>query len=179
MTFYKTIRPDGGSFHDPDFKYVVGKTVRRRTTGTPELCTDTVLHAARTAPLAARYSQWPYQLIEVAGIPVVDDGEKAGFKQLTVVGEGDVAECFGPNGAKVLAIVRRCEALTAGEASGLVAAQGAAWDAAWDAARDAARVAVVADLIGKYGYTQEHHDLLMKPWTDVIGVWDGTKWVNQ
>ena len=48
------------------------------------------------------------------------------------------------------------------------AAWDAAWAAAWDAARDAAGATLTRDLIGKHGYTQVHHDLLMGPWREVI-----------
>ena len=56
------------------------------------------------------------------------------------------------------------------------AAWGAAQDAAWGATREAARYAVVVDLIGQYGYTQTHHDLLTGPWQKVVGTWNGTEW---
>ena len=61
------------------------------------------------------------------------------------------------------------------------AARGAAWDAArdaeWDAARGAARGAAwdaagalaIRPLIGQYGFTQEHYDILTGPWRKVIG----------
>lgn len=53
------------------------------------------------------------------------------------------------------------------------AAGAAAWDAAWAAARDAAWAAACAlavrDLIGQYGFTQEHYDRLTGPWATVIG----------
>jgi len=49
----------------------------------------------------------------------------------------------------------------------------AAWDAAWGAARDAARDAVwgavTRDLIGQYGYTQDHYDTLTRPWREALG----------
>ena len=49
------------------------------------------------------------------------------------------------------------------------AAWEAARDAAWEAARDAARAAVVRDLIGQHGFTQEMYDTLTGPWRKVIG----------
>ena len=49
------------------------------------------------------------------------------------------------------------------------AALDAAWGAAWDAARDAAWGAVVSDLVGQHGLTQEHVDTLMAPWVQVLG----------
>ena len=196
--WYKTIQMDGSSYHDPDFQYEVGKTVRRRNTGKPVLCTDTVLHAAQTPALAAKYSRWPYRLIEVTGKPVVMESDNGGFKQLTVVAELDVAECYGPHGAVVMALLRRIKSITESEAKQLHAARDAAryaaWVATWDAARDATRVATwdatrdaagdaawaytVTDLIGQHGYTQAQHDLLVGPWETVIGTWNGKEWVK-
>lgn len=53
------------------------------------------------------------------------------------------------------------------------AARYAPWAAPWAAARDASRDATLAlvsrDLIGQYGYTQEHCDVLTRPWRSVIG----------
>lgn len=57
------------------------------------------------------------------------------------------------------------------------AARSAAWDAAWDAAWYAARYAAgyaagalsVRDLIGQYGFTQEHYDTITEVWRKVIG----------
>lgn len=49
-----------------------------------------------------------------------------------------------------------------------VAAWVAAWRAARDAARRAARALTVRDLIGNT-FTQEHYDLLTRPWREVIG----------
>ena len=87
----------------------------------------------------------------------------------------------------------------AAQEAALGAAQDAAWDAArevawgaarevaWDTAREAAREAAqeaaweaaIVDLIGQYGYTQTHHDLLTGPWKEVIGVWNGTEWEKE
>jgi hypothetical protein len=49
------------------------------------------------------------------------------------------------------------------------AAGEAAWATAWDAAQVAAWALVVRDLIGQYGFTQDHYDLLTRPWASVIG----------
>ena len=53
------------------------------------------------------------------------------------------------------------------------AAWDAAWDAAWGAVWAAAWVAawgaVVSDLVGHHGLTQEHVDTLMAPWVQVLG----------
>ncbi|KKL46698.1 hypothetical protein LCGC14_2342910, partial [marine sediment metagenome] len=85
----------------------------------------------------------------------------------------------------------RAAAWDAARAAALGAAWDAAWEAAWgaaryavwgtaqDAARNAAQEAAIVDLIGQYGYTQTHHDLLTGPWKEVIGVWNGTEWEKE
>ena len=145
-------------------------------------CNDSVLYASRTIADATRYRPgWPFRLFEVWGRPVVEGADKAGFLQLRLGDELDVAQVFGPNGTQVLALIRRCEQMTPDEAQQLHAAWDADWAAAWDAAgaaagaaaraaaRDAAGALVVADLIGQHGFTQEHFDLLVGPWVEVMG----------
>jgi hypothetical protein len=173
-----------------------------------ELCTDLVLHASPTPEQACRYPRWwPWRLLEVTGRPVIEDDEKAGFRQLRVLREVPVERSFGPNGSAVLAIVRQAESMTPEQGQRLAvalnsyparyAARAAAWNAAqyataryaaWDAARDAAArgparhaawdvrdnslaalAAVVADLVGQHGLTQDHIDTLMAPWHAVFG----------
>jgi hypothetical protein len=220
-TYYKAVRPNLASFHDPEYIYRIGGTHRPRTPrrASMELCTDLVLHASLTPEQACRYARWPWRLLEVTGTPVVQDHEKAGFRQLVVIQEVPVERSFGPNGSAVLAIVRQAESMTLEQAQRLRvdtawdAAWHAAGDAAWDAARDTARydaryaaraaaedavrdprpgtaawdaawhagyaaraaawgavrAAVVADLVGQHGLTQDHIDTLMAPWHSVFG----------
>ena len=93
------------------------------------------------------------------------------------VSDVDLEETFGPAWRMVIAVIRRSAILTAAEAKDLDAARAAAWDAAWDAAWgaawdaawDAAWAAVVSDLVGHHGLTQEHVDTLMAPWVQVLG----------
>ena len=93
------------------------------------------------------------------------------------VTDADLEETFGPAWRMVIAVIRRSAILTAAEAKDLDAAWDAARDAALDAARaaargaarDAARGAVVSDLVGQHGLTQEHVDTLMAPWVQVLG----------
>ena len=216
-TLWKVTRPDGTPWHGDGFVYEAGKTYRRRDHGEPRLCSPTVLHAARTPEQAARFGSWPYVLWEVEGVVAVEDEEKVGVRQLTVVRQAPTHLCFGPQGEAVLRVVERAGRLTVDEADALSAAwsaarsaaesaarsaaESAAWYAAWSAARSAARSAAesaawsaarsaaesaawsaarsaaesaawsaaVADLVGQHGLTQEHIDLLRKPWADVIG----------
>ncbi len=58
--------------------------------------------------------------------------------------------------------------IAAWDAAG-IAAGGAVRVAAFDAAWDAARALAMRDLIGQYGFTQEHYELLTGPWRTVIG----------
>jgi len=207
-TFYKLLSQDLTAFGGYQWRIggthrpVLRKAKRDRIVTVADLnsgrCNNSVLYASRTIEDASRYAPaWPYRLFEVHGVPVVEGDDKAGFLQLRLGVELDVARVFGPNGAAVVKVLRRCERLTTNEIDQLSAArytaQYAAWDAApvaaWDAARDAARCAArdaawyaaryaardatealsVADLVGQYGYTQEHHDMLLKPWITVIG----------
>jgi len=125
----------------------------------------------------------------------------------TDITDDDLAHTFGPQWEAIVALIRRCAALTESEAVALdavmdaawaaavggarVAARDAAWaaarattlpaavDAAWDAwdaaattrdaAWDAMRALVVRDLITDDGFTQAHYDLLVGPWSEVIG----------
>ena len=163
MTWYKVTRPDGGSFHDPTVIYEVGKRMRPKPhKGTRTLCGPGVLHASPSASEAARYGQWPFRVFRVEGKPFLKESDKAGFKQLQVVGEVDVWQAFGSNGREVVAVLERIAVCTPGEVNKLGAARDASRDAAWGAAfsdRDAA------------------WELLTAPWRQVIGVWDGTEWV--
>ena len=77
------------------------------------------------------------------------------------VTDADLEETFGPAWRMVIAVIRRSAILTAAEAKDLAAVRAAAWGAAWGA--------VVSDLVGQHGLTQEHVDTLMAPWVQVLG----------
>ena len=183
-TFYKLLSQDLTAFGGYQWRIggthrpVLRKAKRDRIVTVADLnsgrCNNSVLYASRTIEDASRYAPaWPYRLFEVHGVPVVEGDDKAGFLQLRLGVELDVARVFGPNGAAVVKVLRRCERLTTNEIDQLSAArytaQYAAWYAARYAARDATEALSVADLVGQYGYTQEHHDMLLKPWITVIG----------
>jgi len=145
MTYYKAVRPDLSSFHDPSFFYTVGKRVRPQPyDGHRELCGPGVLHASERPEDAVRYARWPWRILTVEGKPFVTQSDKCGFRQLTVVGEVARHVPFGPRGVLVERLVVRAEALTRAEATELHAARYVAWDAAWTAAGDAARDAAWA-----------------------------------
>ena len=73
----------------------------------------------------------------------------------------ELAETFGPQWREIVAQVRAISGATPQQITDLAAA--------WDAARDAAGALVTRDLIGANGYTQEHYDLLTRPWRQVMG----------
>jgi hypothetical protein len=77
------------------------------------------------------------------------------------VSDVDLEETFGPAWRMVIAVIRRSAILTPTEVTDLAAAWGAARDAAWGA--------VVSDLVGQRGLTQDHLDTLMGPWVRVLG----------
>ena len=85
--YYKTTKRNGMSFHG-NVKYAVGKTVRKRKSLNPQLCTPTVLHASAKALDALSYAGiLDCNLYEVEGQAVIEDNRKSGFFALTVLRE--------------------------------------------------------------------------------------------
>ncbi|MEX2430971.1 MAG: hypothetical protein WD645_03525, partial [Dehalococcoidia bacterium] len=151
-TLYKITKPDGTPWAADNPVYQAGRRYRATGTGTPELCTDTVLHASRTPEQAAWLGRWPYVLWEVQGKVAVEDDMKVGCRQINVVRLLPVHLCWGPNGREVERIIRRVGRITTEESARLAAARAAerdavraaARDAAWDAERAAVRAAARA-----------------------------------
>ena len=86
-TYYKTTKRNGMSFHG-NVKYAVGKTVRKKKSLNPQLCTPTVLHASAKALDALSYAGiLDCNLYEVEGQAVIEDDRKSGFFSLTIVRE--------------------------------------------------------------------------------------------
>lgn len=89
------------------------------------------------------------------------------------VSDADLLETFGPQWKAIVALVRRAAVLNADEAKALYAARPAAWDAAQYAAQCAALHAAFAlsvrDFIGQHYFTQEHYNMLTRPWAAIIG----------
>ena len=164
---YKAVRPDGASFHDPNFRWLpegwksgnpipTDWVVRHPNPGA-KIEKSSGAHASRylsvaTVPTDCTGFQWPCVLLEVeaVGQACLDDQHphKRRIYAARVIRELPAHEVFGPQGAEVVAILDRAAKLTAEEAKNLAAAwvaardaAVAARDAAWDAARDAARAA--------------------------------------
>ena len=166
-TYYKAVRPDGTSFHDPSFRWVPesgpipggGLLVshprhldRRSAAG---------YLSVSTVPTDCTGMEWPCRLLEVVAVPrrkvVTPEPHSLPSKRAAsawlVVDRLDPHLALGPQGPEVAAIIDRAGRLTQEEAARLVsawnavgyAARGAARDAsqsaAWDAARGAARIA--------------------------------------
>ena len=161
-TYYKAIRPDGTSFHDPTFRWVP-------ETGPVEGIVVTHPHphdtdpsgwlSVATVPTDCTGMTWPCRLLlvePVEGHPVTAplDGlpNKRAASAWRVVRELPATDALGP----LAAIIERASRLTTDEARRL--------DAARDAARDATVATLTRDLI-----TPEQHDMLMAPWRQVVG----------
>ena len=171
-TYYKAVRHDYGSFHNPAFKYgPVGTLVEH-----PDYRAEKDARGAEhyisisTEPADCTGFRWRVGgkdsrllVVEPVGRVYTPDKEalpnKRAVKAVRVVGELPISAAFGPNADQV---VRFLEDLT-----GLTGNQ---WDAAWDAAEaaaeaaardaawDAARALVVRDKI-----TAEQFEILVKP----------------
>lgn len=196
-TYFKAVRPDGGSFNDPNFKWATepGGVTTHPAFDRKAGDASGYLSVATVATDCTGFA-WPCRLLEVepAGCQVWTpdkDGlpNKRAGRAFRTVRELDAVDVFGPQGAYVAALLDRAVRITADEAKRLsaawdaawdaagyaagyaawYAAGSAAWDAAWYAASYAARALVTRDLIGQRGYTQQHYDLLTGSWRSVIG----------
>ena len=172
--YYKAVRPDGTSFHDPTFRWVPESGPIEGIVVTHPHPHDTDPSgwlSVATVPTDCTGMGWPCRLLEVEpvdGHPVTAplDGlpNKRAASAWRVVRELPATDALGPQGTEVAAIIERVSRLTVDEARRLGAARvaargaardaarGAAWDAAWAAARaaawaaawDAARAAAMA-----------------------------------
>jgi len=182
MTHWKATNPQGRDFKTGTLDYasaVGGGTVTHpypSVTMVPN-GPSTYLSVSTEPAETLIGGTWPCRLfkVEPIGATLADlsaSPHKRACKSLRVIEEVPAWQALGPNGEQVAALIERCTRMTFNEAKALTAT----WDAAWGATRDAARAAawgatgfVVADLVGQYGYTQEHHDTLLGPWRAVFG----------
>ena len=181
MTYYKAIRPDGTSFHDPSFRWipeagpVEGIVVTHRH---PHDDDPSGWLSVATVPTDCTGMVWPCRLMEVEpveGHPVTAPRENLPNKRAAsawlVVRELPATDALGPQGAEVAAILDRTSRLTGDEARRLAATRNAArdatWYAAWNAARDATLDAAMA-ILTRDLITPEQYDTLMAPWREVI-----------
>ena len=193
-TYYKAVRPDGTSFHDPDFRWVPefgpvkGVVV---THPAPHDEDPSGWLSVATVPTDCTGMRWPCRLLTVEPVeghlvtaPLDALPHKRAASAWRVVGELPATDALGPQGVEVAAIIERASRLTPDEiarlrAAAWAAARGAAkvaaWDAAWAAARVAAKVAAWAAAwdaifatLTRDLITTEQYDTLMGPWRLVI-----------
>ena len=146
QTYYKAIRPDGGSFNRPQFKWNAkpgGVTVH--PTGTKASGSDATHYlSVATVPTDCTGMVWPCRLLEVEpdGALWTPDSDSLPNKRAALafrtIRELDPTFALGPQGAELDALIKRAKEITPTEVSSLYAARNAAWDAAWNAACDAA-----------------------------------------
>lgn len=155
MTYFKAVRPNGCSFHDPSFRWLPEDGVIPEGGWLVEHPNPAKSLAPSSSTRANRYLsvsiepadctgfRWPCRLlvVEPVGSPS-KDGEyrnKRRGRAFRVVAEWDSWQALGPNGQQVAALVALLPMLTSKQWA-------AARDAAWDAA-DAAVALTVRDLI--------------------------------
>ena len=178
IVYYKATRPDGTDFHTGAVNYgaalATGETITHPTARKDQVGDrpSTYLSISTSATDCTGFS-WPCRMFVVEPVGsalkvAATLPNKRRVSALRVVAELPAHGVFGPNGAKVAALIERAGRLTIDEERRLSAAWSAARDAAWYAARNAARNAalalVVQDLI-----TEEHFNTLYGPWASVIG----------
>ena len=171
--YYKAIRPDGSSFHDPTFRWlpesgpIEGHTVRHASHEDKSVIGATSARSylsVSVEPADCTGMRWPCRLLEVEPVddyPVVTPEPftlpyKRAARAWRVVRELPAHTALGPQGVHVAALIERASVLTeveverldaAGAAAGAAAwatAWATAWGTAWDTARGAARAAAGA-----------------------------------
>jgi len=151
LQYFKATRPNGRDFYTGTVDYgaalVSGETITHPTARMDQVSgrASTYLSISTSAADCAGFS-WPCRLFVVESVGralKADDTlpNKRRVSGLRVVAELPAHEVFGPNGAKVAALIERAGRLTRDEVNRLDAARDAAWCAARYAARDAARCA--------------------------------------
>lgn len=196
MTFWKAVRLNGTDFRTGAIRYEVGAIV---THPAPDLTGGAGGYLSISdTPTECTGMEWPCRLFEVEPVGdhrrVEDLPHKTACVAVRVVREVDSHLALGPQGEAVASLIDRASQLTEDDADRLAAAWNATRDAAWDAAWNAARYAawnaarnaawnatlnatlnvvsealIVRDLTGTHGFTQEHYNLLTRPWRSVIG----------
>ena len=198
VVYYKAVRYDYGSFHDPEFKYgPVGTVVKHPNyrRGDDASCYLSVSAApADCTGFSWRVDGQDSRLLVVEPIgevyaPLIMFPNKRAVGSLRVVGELPISDAFGPNGVAVVRYLlglglgglrpdasASVAAWDAARATASIAARGAAggaaWAAAWGAAGDAAGVAALA-LVVRDKITPEQFDVLTAPMRNVGVVFDG------
>ena len=149
-TYYKAVRPNGNSFHDPSFAWATepGGVTRHPTHGkTGNTSTAAGYLSVSTTPTDCTGMHWPCRLLEVEPVGDVFAPNATGLPnkcaalEFRTVRELAATVVFGPQGVQVAVLIDRAGLLTSDEVDRLAAAWDAAWDAAWAAAWVAAGAA--------------------------------------
>ena len=155
VTFFKAVRPDGGSFHDPTFRWLpedgvipeggwlVEHPEPAGRIGKSSGASASDYLSVATVPTDCVGFRWPCRLLEVepVGRACLDTfhASKRRVRAARVLRELDPRLALGPQGEQVAALIERAGRLASDEKRRL----GAAWAAAWGAARGAARDAAL------------------------------------
>ena len=183
--YYKAVRLDGTSFHDPAFRWVPesgpveGRVVRHWLAATQHVPKGSGARrylSVSVEPGDCTGMSWPCRLLEVEpvdGFPVatpdpINLPNKRAARAWRVVREVDATHALGPQGREVAALIERAQSLTTEERDKLAAAWDAAWGAAWEAARGAARDAAWG-LVVRDRISRKQYDTLTLPWRTAIG----------
>ena len=197
--FYKLAQPDGWDFRTGqtiNYRENIGKAVRVPRFDFPDekraLCTDTVLHASRTAIDALQYAKIPCSIYCVQGNPIVRDTDKFGFKELKVLEEVPPTEFDELLGFRYQEVLHPFDPRTIGrkEVGREELEELRAWASVWDSVRASVRASEAAYIgslfvgIKKWKYTEKLKvrgypfqtcvDLIRKglvPATDGRGIW--------
>ena len=183
-TYFKAVRPNGASFHDPGFRWLP----EGWHTGDPIPDGWTVIHpdyspasgaaghylSAATVATDCTGMAWPCVLLEVEPVGEVRTPHPFGMPHKRaaaawhVLRELPATYALGPQGAVIAALIERAGQLSVDEAKRLDAARDAAWaagDAAWVAAGVAAWDAVAATRVAAW-------DAAWVAAWDAAGAWD-------
>jgi len=165
--FYKLAQPDGWDFRTGqtiNYRENIGKAVRVPRFDFPDekraLCTDTVLHASRTAIDALQYAKIPCSIYCVQGNPIVRDTDKFGFKELKVLEEVPPTEFDELLGFRYQEVLHPFDPRTIGRkevgreeleelrawASVWDSVRASVWASVWDSVRASVRASVWASV---------------------------------
>ena len=152
MIYYKALRPDGTSFHDPAFRWATEPGgITKHPNPAASIARKSGAKASGYLSVAAvptdcTSMRWPCMLlaVEPVGRVALDDEypNKIRGRAFRTVEQLDPVLALGPQGAAIALLIERAGRLTFEQADAIDAAWHAAlpvWHAALDAARHAAR----------------------------------------
>jgi hypothetical protein len=194
--FYKLAQPDGWDFRTGqtiNYRENIGKAVRVPRFDFPDekraLCTDTVLHASRTAIDALQYAKIPCSIYCVQGNPIVRDTDKFGFKELKVLEEVPPTEFDELLGFRYQEVLHPFDPRTIGRkevgreeleelrawASVWASVRASVWASVWDSVRASVRASVWASVRASV-WASVRASVWASVWDSVrASVWDSVR----